>query len=44
MTSAKDPRFDHAIEAIDRANADDPHLIEWHGKRVPKELTHAALS
>ena len=44
MTSTDDPRFERAIAAIDRANADDPHLIELRGERVPKELTHAVLA
>lgn len=36
-------RFDAAIAAIDRANADDPDTIEIDGRRQPKELAHAEL-
>jgi hypothetical protein len=38
-----DARFEQAIEAIDAANADDPHTIEVRGEVRPKELAHAAL-
>ena len=36
-------RFEHAIAAIDEANAADPHTIEVDGKLRPKELTHAEM-
>jgi hypothetical protein len=36
-------RFERAIAAIDRANADDPNTIEVRGEVRPKELAHAAL-
>jgi len=36
-------RFDRAIAAIDRANADDPHTIELRGEVRPKEQAHAEL-
>jgi hypothetical protein len=38
-----DTRFEQAIAAIDRANADDPNTIEVRGEVRPKELAHAAL-
>jgi len=34
-------RFDRALEAIDAANAADPHRIEFRGGLLPKELLHA---
>ncbi len=37
------PRFELAIDAIDAANADDPHTIEVRGQVRPKELAHAEL-
>lgn len=37
------PRFDAAIAAIDRANAEDPETLELDGQRRPKELVHAEL-
>lgn len=40
---ASSGRFDEAIAAIDRANADDPETIEIDGQRRPKELAHAEL-
>jgi hypothetical protein len=36
-------RFQRAIEAIDAANADDPHTIEVRGVVGSKELAHAEL-
>ncbi len=36
-------RFDAAIAAIDRANADDPNTITVDGEARPKELTHAEM-
>ncbi len=36
-------RFERAIAAIDAVNADDPHRIELHGERRPKEQVHAEL-
>lgn len=36
-------RFDAAIAAIDRANADDPNTIVVGGEERPKELTHAEM-
>jgi hypothetical protein len=36
-------QFEHAIEAIDAANADDPESIVVRGERRPKELAHAEL-
>jgi hypothetical protein len=36
-------RFERAIEAIDAANADDPHTIEVRGVVRSKELAHAEL-
>jgi hypothetical protein len=36
-------RFDAAIAAIDRANADDPETLELDGQQRPKELVHAEL-
>jgi hypothetical protein len=36
-------RFDQAIAAIDRANAEDPNLIDVDGRLVPKELAHARM-
>lgn len=44
MTPAGDARFERAIAAIDRANADDPHELEVRGQRLPKELAHATLA
>lgn len=37
-------RFDRAVDAIDRANADDPNRIMVGGEMQPKELAHAALA
>jgi uncharacterized protein DUF4202 len=37
-------RLSRAIEAIDRANADDPHRIEVGGVLRPKEQAHAELA
>jgi hypothetical protein len=36
-------RFEHAIAAIDAANAEDPDCIEFRGETRPKELVHAEL-
>lgn len=36
-------RLDRAIEAVDAANADDPHTIVVDGVEAPKELAHASL-
>jgi len=36
-------RFERAIQAIDAANADDPHTIDVRGVLGPKELAHAEL-
>lgn len=36
-------RFDAAIAAIDRANADDPNTLVVDGEARPKELTHAEM-
>lgn len=40
MTSS-DPRFVVAIAAIDRANADDPEMVDLGDGPRPKELVHA---
>ncbi len=37
-------RFDQAIAAIDRANAEDPNEIEVRGQLRPKEQAHAELA
>lgn len=37
-------RLTAAFEAIDAANADDPHTIVVRGERRPKELGHAELA
>ncbi len=42
-TAAASPRFAAAIEAIDRANADDPNTIEVAGVLRPKEQAHAEM-
>jgi Domain of unknown function (DUF4202) len=42
MTDAE--RFRRAIEAIDAANAADPHEIRLHGATRPKELAHSELA
>jgi hypothetical protein len=34
-------RFQKAIEAFDRANAEDPHTILSNGEQRPRELVHA---
>lgn len=44
MTPAGQTRFERAIEEIDRANAGDPHEIEFRGERLPKEIAHANLA
>ena len=36
-------RFEQAVAAIDAANADDPHRVEFRGESRPKELVHAEL-
>ena len=36
-------RLEGALAAIDRANADDPHVVVIDGQERPKELTHAAM-
>ena len=36
-------RFRRAIDAIDMANAGDPHRITVRGATRPKELAHAEL-
>ncbi|MBI2704904.1 MAG: DUF4202 domain-containing protein [Actinobacteria bacterium] len=36
-------RFEQAMAAIDRANADDPHVLDVQGQTRPKELAHAEL-
>jgi hypothetical protein len=36
-------RFERAVAAIDRANADDPNAIVVRGERRPKELGHAEM-
>lgn len=36
-------RFDHAIRAIDAANADDPFTLTIDGQVRPKELTHSEM-
>ena len=38
-----DSRLARALEAIDAANADDPHVITVEGVDRPKELAHAEL-
>jgi hypothetical protein len=38
-----DGRFELAIAAIDAANAEDPNVVEVHGRRGPKEVVHAEL-
>jgi len=43
MTAAGSDRFERAIAAIDRANADDPNTIEVGGVLRPKEQAHAEL-
>lgn len=42
MSSLSD-RFDHAIRAIDAANADDPFTLTIDGQVRPKELTHSEM-
>lgn len=37
-------RFENAIAAIDRVNAEDPNRIEVRGESRPKELAHADLA
>lgn len=39
-----DERFDRAIAAIDRANAEDPNGLVVDGRERPKELAHAELA
>jgi hypothetical protein len=36
-------RFALAVEAIDRANGEDPDVVEVRGRRGPKEVVHAEL-
>ena len=36
-------RYRRAIEAIDAANADDPHRITWRGEEHVKETLHAEM-
>jgi hypothetical protein len=37
-------RFDRAVAAIDRANADDPNVLVVAGVERPKELAHAKMA
>ena len=41
MDTANATRFQSAIEAFDRANAEDPHLVSVAGERRPRELVDA---
>ncbi len=43
MGPATPERFAAAIRAIDAANADDPHSLEFEGRRHRKEQLHAEL-
>lgn len=43
MTDTEPSRLDRAIAAIDAANAEDPHRLEYRGVSRPKELLHAEL-
>jgi hypothetical protein len=36
-------RLGRAVEAIDRANAEDPEVVEVRGRSGPKEVVHAEL-
>lgn len=44
MTKRFGDRYDCAIAAIDRANADDPTTIVIKGQAVPKEPAHAEMA
>lgn len=41
MPPAPSERFTRAIQAIDAANADDPHMVVVDGVVMPKEVAHA---
>ncbi len=38
------PRYDAAVEAIDRANAADPNIVDVRGQRVALALVHGQLA